>query len=249
MSTISVPVQTILDDALTELGVLGAGEATDPSVLDFVLGKFKRILDNLNAERAGVYTTQFIDFTITPSLQPHTIGPTAATITVDQRPVSIEAADLVLNNVTPNVYQPLRLVDDAWWMNQPVPDLTSTIPTDLYYSPAWENGEIFIWPVPTTAYGVRLLARLDLSQLDLPDVFYFPPGYRDAVTLTLAEELAPAFHVEPSPRTTLSAMRARAKIFANNDVTPAISTLDAGMPGSQSRTGCWNYKSGFPFGY
>lgn len=231
----------IITDALTEIGVLAEGETPDASMAALGLSKINRLLDNWNADRDAVYTNVFTQYTLTPSLSPHTIGPTG-TCVVSKRPVTIDGAALVLTASTPDAQTPIRLRDAQWWQAQSIPALTSTIPTDLYYAPDWPNGSLYFWPVPTVAYPVVLMTRQLLAVLTLTTVFTLPQGYQDAVTLTLAESLAPAFGVQLDPQIGLSAQRARARIFENNRVVPTLTTRDAGMPGRSA--GTFNYLSG-----
>jgi hypothetical protein len=236
----ALTARNIVTDALIEIGVYDPLQPPSAEDSAFVLRKLNRLIDNMNAERQAVYASVFQAFTLTPALQPHTIGP-SGTVAVAQRPVSVDGAMLVLNNVTPNVDVPIRIRDKEWWLGLSVPALTNSMPTDLYYEPAWPNGKLNFWGVPTTAYGVVLLIRALLSQFTLATTFYLPPGYQDAITLTLAEEICTPFRKQPTDRLTLSAMRARARIYANNNETPRIETRDAGMPGGGGET--FNYRN------
>lgn len=238
----AVAIQTLLEEALQEIGVLGAEETGDPADVSFALRKLNRLLDDWNAIREAVYGELFTSYTLTPNLQPHTIGPNSATFTVTQRPVDLLGANLILTNVTPNVRTPITLRDSDWWGDLAVLDLTSSIPTDCYYSPAWPNGAIYLWPIPTAAYHLELQTRVLLNAVTLADTFWLPPGYRNAITLTLAEALAPAFHATLTQGTIQQASQARARIFANNDQTPRLTTLDAGMPGATGQS-TFNYRS------
>lgn len=231
-----VTMQTICADALMEIGALAQGESLSAGDADFTLGKLNRLLDNWNGEHQASYAQQFTTFTLTPSLSPHTIGPTGTWVTT-QRPVTIESLSLILSAPTSS-YVPITLRDAQWWADQVTPTLASTFPTDCYYEPAWPDGSLYFWPVPETAYDVEVEQRVLLAAVALTDVFTLPPGYRDAITLTLAEECAPAFGRDISPRTTQSAGYARARIFANNIVVPTIQTSDAGMP---NRRGSANF--------
>jgi hypothetical protein len=235
----------IIRDALYELGVLAAGESLQAQDAEYGLGKLNRLLDNWNAERAAVYAQQFVTYTITPLLQPHTIGPTGATFTVTQRPQKIDGANIILDTSTPDVRTPLEIRGDDWWRDLPVPEVTGSVPTDLYYSPDWPNGSIYLWPEPTVAYGLELETRILLAALTLASTFSLPPGYQDAITLTLAESLVPAYPSAASilPVVEKMATRARGRVFGNNDVTPRLATVDAGMPGGGSGSS-FNYKTG-----
>jgi hypothetical protein len=225
----------ICTDSLHEIGVLAVGDAMSSALGVFALGKLTRLLNNWNADRRAVWATAFLEFTLTPNLSPHTIGPTSATFAADQRPVSIEGAYLILNTSTPNVNLPITVRDQDWWLAQSVPDLTSTIPTDLYYQPDVPNGKLYFWPVPTVAYGVGLMARVLVDDsITLDTSLTFPPGYADAITLTLAESIATSFGRDVPPALEMSALRARSRIFANNDTTPRLQTADYGMDGGVS---------------
>jgi hypothetical protein len=236
---------SICTAAAIELGAVAAGEPLSAADAAWILAKANRLLNNWNAEREAVYNSTLVPFTIVPSLNPSTIGPTGATFTVTQRPVSIDGAVVVLTNVTPNVSQEITIRDEDWWRAQSVKAITSTFPTDLFYSPSWPNGDIYLWPVPTVAYELQLQLRTVLASFTLTGAVSLPPGYLDAFILTLAEEIGPGFGLAASPQTVASAAKARARVFANNHEPQRIMTQDAGMP-SASRPD-FNYKTGLFF--
>lgn len=228
----------LVTDALREIGVLNAVDPADGADADYALRKLNRLLDGWNADALAVYADAISTFTLTPSLQPHTIGPDSATWTVDQRPNALSAANLVVSGIR----TPLRLRDQAWWMSLATPTDTSATPTDLYYEPAWPNGNVRLYPVPTAASDVELLTRVVLGLLTLNDSFTLPPGYQDAIVLTLAEALVTPFTV-PMPATLeRDARRARGKVFGTHDIVPKIQTRQAGVPGGGG--GTWDYRTG-----
>lgn len=237
----------LIRESAQEIGVVGAGGALGAADADFLLQKFNRLLDNWNADRAAVYASAFNTYTLVPDLSPHTIGPTGATFTLAVRPVSVVSAQLILTDSSPNVNTPITIRDAAWWADQAVPSLETTFPTDLYYQPDWPNGKLFFWPVPQTAYGVQLETRVLLSQVTLNTEISLPPGYRDALTLTLAVDACPAYGRQVPQGLAIAASAARARIFANNDVTPLLATQDSGMPSSQPLRCNFNYLDGMPF--
>ena len=235
----------LCEDAAREIGVFGEGNSLQPADANFLLGVFNRLLDNWNADRAAVYASAFQSFTLTPSLSPHTIGPTAATWTMAVRPVAITSAALILTGGDLDIYTPIAIRDNQWWAAQTVPDLETSIPTDLYYQPDFPLGKLYFWPVPTVAYQVDLETRVLLAQVSLTTVLSLPPGYRDAMTLTVAEQACRAFGRPVAPDLAASASMARARIKAVNDVTPNLVTQDSGMPGG--RGSYLNWRSGLPF--
>lgn len=219
--------------ALQEINVNDPVDTPAQADLFFVLAKLNRLLDNWNADRQAVYANQFLEFTITPSLNPHTIGIAANTPTwtvVGNRPVSIEGAILILAGSNPQARIPMRKRDAQWFQNLITPGIEVETPTDWYYDATWPNGSFYLWPVPSQANTIQLWVRSVLSQLTQFQTFDLPPGYQDAIILTLAEDIGPTYEKPPSMVLMAKAKAARARIFGNNIEIPTLSTRDAGMP-------------------
>lgn len=236
----------IATDALTEIVALAAGETPSSADAALCLTRGNNILDLWSSRKNYAYNVNFSLFTLTPGHTPNLIGPglLAPDFAATQRPVKIEGATIVLTNlVTPVDTQPLGIRDDAWWLNERVKTLRSNIPTDIYYSPDWPNGSLYLWPVPNFAYQLRLEMWVLLTQFaTINDPFSLPPAYRQAFMLTLAEELCGPFGKTPSPALMLRAREARKAVQGNNMTSPRISTTEAGQ-GGQTRGG-FNYLTG-----
>lgn len=240
---------TIITNALIELGAYSQGEALSASDAQFGLQKLEDLLDEWNARSAYIFNQVFALFTLTPNHSPNLIGPglSSPDFAASQRPVKIVSASIVLQGQNPTTDIPINVRDDAWWAQNQVKQLTSSLPTDLYYSPDWPNGSIYLWPIPTAVNQVRLQYWGVLTQVSaLTDVFSFPPGYRKAITLSLAEDMANGFERQVSPTLAQKAMKARTAVQGNNDGSPRIQSVDFGMPGSSKNTGDFNYVSGLP---
>ncbi len=237
----------LCEDAAREIGVFGEGNSLLPADANFFLGVLNRLLDNWNAERAAVYASAFESFTLVPALSPHTIGPAASTptFTMAVRPVALTSASLILSGGSLPIYLSLTVRDSQWWAEQTTPTLSTSIPTDVYYQPDFPLGKLYFWPVPTVAYDVDLETRVLLAQVLLTTDLELPPGYRDALTLTVAEQACRAFGRPVTPDLMMSASKSRARIFAVNDVTPNLVTQDSGMP--SGRGTYLNWRSGLPF--
>jgi hypothetical protein len=244
----------IINDALQYIGVYGA-TLPAPADTEYLANQnlgmrtMNRELDSWAALDRYAYNVTFSRFTLVPNLAPHTIGPSGATFTVSQRPVKIVGASLILNNVTPEVDSPIiNIRDDQWWLNQRVKGIKTSIPTDLYYSPDFPLGQLNFWPIPTFAYDVRLEMWGLLTQFtSLSTSFVFPPGYRKALVLTLAEQLCSPFGRQLSPKLIADANASRVILQSNNAQSPRISSADVGTQGS--RTGMkadFNYYTGLP---
>lgn len=149
------------------------------------------------------------------------------------RPVEIASASLILTTSTPNVDIPLRIRDKDWWARLSIKAQTSTLPTDLYYSPEFPNGSVYFWPIPTIANDIRLETRSLVSQFaDMVTDYDFPFGYEDALVCSLAEAALVSY---PRPETQgliiQQARAARALIASVNTKSPSISTEIGGSGG------------------
>jgi len=231
----------VLTTAFIESNIFGPADPIPPEDMAFALNKVNRLLDNWNAKRRAVYCDVFTTFTLVPSLSPHTIGPTGTFVT-PQRPVSIESASLV---VSAGLLQDIAVHQDAaWYASVSTPGVTGPLPTDVYYEKNWPLGKLYFWPVPTSAKQVELQSRVVLAALTLAGTFSFPPGYEDAITLTLGEALADAYPGSTAPAgLSRAAAAARTTIFGNNDETPALATRDSGMPGGSGGSS-YNWMTG-----
>lgn len=241
----AIPVSTLLTNALLEINAFQQGETIPAEDSAFALSKLNRILDQWNARRAYVYNISFTSYTLTPNHQPHLIGPglSSPDFAAAVRPVEIIAANIVMTSVTPNVRVPLSIRDDAWWAANTVQGISTSLPTDLYYSDDWPSGALYLWPIPTTAYKLELFTRGILSSLTANASFSLPPGYEEAITLTLAEALSGPYDKPVTPSLASAAMRARAAIQSLNSDSPRTSFAGTGLPGG-TRRGSFNYYSG-----
>jgi hypothetical protein len=248
-------------DAAIEVGILGVGEILDGDTGQWIFRKINYLLDTWATSKKYVYASVFTNYTLPVNLavQPDgsavaTIGPSpGATYFAVQRPVKILSASAIINNTTPPVLAPISIEDSQWWAGVTLPGITSMYPTNLFYNPTFPNGELHLWPISNTAFGLRLETWVQISQFgSITDpiggpgaAFTVPPGYRHAMMLSLAELLGGT----PSASLKGDAAAARAAIFMNNASPANISTRDSGMPGNQEgrrsttfsyRTRTWN---------
>lgn len=235
----SVAVLTLIADAFQELNVFLPGESIPAAQGTFALRRLNQILDQWNANPNAAWTERFTSFTLSPGLSPHTIGPTG-TFSETQRPTRVTDCRLILNTQTPDVYLPVDLIDRQAYESLTVPDLSTDIPTVVYYEPDWPNGKLFFYPVPDAAYGVRLSLNTLLSNVLSTDTLNLPMGYESALMFTLCESIATGSGTELSPITSLQAARGRAVIFANNVPVPRLN-LQQGQ--QRDDRGCFNYHS------
>ena len=258
--TLIYSVGDLISDSLIEAGIKSPGEETEADVGQWALRKANYRLDTWATSKKYVYCSTWGFYTLNPNLpvQPDgsalaTIGPApGATYPAAQRPVKILSAAVILNNTTPPVLALIDINDNQWWAGVTLPGIQSMYPTNLYYNPTHPNGTLYFWPRAQQAFGLRLELWCLLSQFGaITDPIggpgasaTLPPGYRNALMLTLAEDLGPASE-KGNPQLTAMAAAARAAIFGNNSPSPNISTLDSGMPGGQEgrRSTTFSYRT------
>lgn len=246
-SSVTALGSELVTSALTEIGVLGQGNVVQAGDAAWALEKLQRLIDRFNARQAMISNVNFSLFTLIANHQPHTIGPTGD-FNMPQRPVKLVAANLVLGGTTP-VDIPLYVGDDAWWADQRVKSLTSTLPTGVYYSPDNPLGNLNFWPIPTQVNQVRLELWTGLTQaVGLATALAMPSAYWDAVVLSLARDLAPSYGPEALQVVSSAAFSTMYRdaikaIQANNMQSPRIATAEAGQGCGDSR-GDFNYLTG-----
>ena len=230
-------VLELITDALHEISAIGAVDT--PNGEDATLGllRLNKLLNNLNAEQRMVYASTFTSYTLTPSLNPHTIGASGGTWTVASRPESIESASIIASDIR----HPVSIRDAQWWTDIATPETQGDIPTDLYYETSWPLGKVWLYPIPSAANELEILTRVVLGSVALSDDFTLPPGYQDAITLTLAEDLVAPFRVPMPQNLPIKAVKARGRIWAANSVIPRLRTADDGLGGGRST---WDYRTG-----
>lgn len=241
-----------LTDALIEIGAYAPGDTIAAPVLDVATRRWNYLIDEWAAMGRYAYNNAFQQYTLTPNHAPTLLGPGLTspdfgTPNAAPRPPKILGANLILNGQSPTTDLIISVRDDAWWLAQQVKQLTSTIPTDLYYSVNFPNGELNFWPIPTVAYGVRLEIGIWITEVD-PDTLgtttiVFPQAYRKAMMLALAEDLTTALS-RPMPATLPGrALRARMAVQSNNTSSPRIASADYGAGLGDRRAG-FNWRSG-----
>lgn len=234
-NAVSVKVLELLTAALVEIEALSPGEVPSSDDAAWCLQKLQRLIDHFNAREELIYNVNFSQFNMTANHSPHTIGPTGD-FNIPLRPVKIVSAAFILNSGSSNpVDTPIRIHDDDWWAANPLKSQTSSISTDLYYSPDSPLGALYFWPICTINNPVRIETWNSLPQaIDVTTTLGFVQGYWDAIVLTLALKIWHNYRgiAEPVPATLAMAQReAMRAIIGNNQSAPRIRT-DQGMPSS-----------------
>jgi hypothetical protein len=185
-----------------------------------------QMLDSWNTERLIIYSVERKEFTLTASLNPHTIGATGDLVVA--RPITIDHASIIENDIE---YQ-IEILSIERWQEIADKATTTTLPRELFYDPRLDASglaRVYLWPVPSTANTLALYLWTPLTTaITWDDSFLFPPGYERAITYNFALELAPELQREPSPLVFKIAQEAKAQIKSAN-IVPLYADIDEAL--------------------
>jgi hypothetical protein len=268
MSYISYTATQLGYKALRYLGALRPGQATSPDMLNDILSELNDMIDAWQLDRLKIWAVDPQLYTLTAAVQFYFIGPNATGGTINGtiygafntvRPTAIEDANIVLNTSSPPVRRPIAILNADQWADIRVQSIPSAIPLRMWYDrnfgqDAASNqgiGLISLWPGPLAAYQLELYTTDNIGQLlafaNLTTAYAFPPGYPQAVALSLAEKIAPMVQVYLKIKNPLTAevkrqaAAARAVIESYN-APSRLMHVDTAVMGNAR--GAWNYAIG-----
>lgn len=228
----------LISGALKRLGVAGAGEVVTGEDAEDVYTFLNGLLESWRLERLMAYAVRRSLFTLTPGLDPHTIGSSGTFDTT--RPVRIERAGLV----DLSGYElPLEVFNVQRYSTVGIKATTSSLPVQLYYETVFPLGNIHLYPVPTDALQLALYLWEQLTTFGDFDTggtatIELPPGYQRALETNLAIEAAPMFGKTPSDLLISQARDSKAAIKSLNQDVDELS-CDAALLSRTSGDSQW----------
>jgi hypothetical protein len=231
----------VITAAMKEIGAVAAEETLSAAEGALGLKKLNRMLDQWNAQSLYCYAKVFSTHSWPNAQQSRTIGATGNFV-VSVRPVEVLSAASVYAN---DVRFPMRVHngphDAQFWADLLLRTVSSSPPSDLYYSPDWPDGTLYLYPKPNVTLTIELETNVILAALALATTFSLPPGYENAVTYSLAEELYGVYHTPPETQVVISdlARRARAAIQGLNSKSSPTGSRDSGIPGGRGAVFDW----------
>lgn len=161
-----------------------------------------------------LWLRQFTTITLVAGQNSYTLGP-AGTPAID-RPLHV--FNVNRKSTGGNEIPMISLTRTDWMV---IPNKTSTgTPVQYYYDPQTVNGELYVWPTPSTGTTDVLILDHD-RQLDIMadnlDDFDFPPQWLEAITYNLAARIAPEYGTPLSERAMLEKEAATLLAIASTD--------------------------------
>lgn len=199
--------------ALTDIGVLGAGQTMNAAQGQDALTRANRMLKAWSVQplTIPVIKRHVFDTVVgkgSPD-NPYTVG-TGGDLDM-KRPNLLRAAAELQNADTANEVEIPRaiLTWDAYAYVQ-VKRITQSLITSFYYRPDFEDGfgRLFVWPIPSdTTYKIVLYADDQLDEFaGLHVALDLPPAAEEAIQYGLAERLLPSYAVPSEVKQDIKAL-------------------------------------------
>lgn len=208
----------LISGALTQLGVLAAGETLASDDAAEGLERLNDWIDSLGTERLTIYKLLRTEQVLAQGTASYTLGSGGAINIV--RPVWLQDAGLILDNTAAVPEErPIKILTDDEWAR--LPNKTQTgIVGSVYCNFDWAAGLalVSVYPVPDSATTTLVLyTPVALTEFaDLVTDYTFPPGYRRFLRTNLALELAPEYGRPLDPALVQQALESKAQIKRAN---------------------------------
>lgn len=213
----------IITRALRSINVLGDGETPTASMAQDALDSLNDVLEGWATENLMVYVVQTESFPLVSGQDSYSIGVGGDFNT--SRPEEITSAYTRSGEID----YPLDLWTADQFATIGVKDLTSGIPTILYYETAFPLGRIHLWSVPDNGMTLFMNSLKPFARLaSLTSPIQMPPGYERALRYALALELMPEYGAGNAMIVEL-AQSAKADLKRRNHRPPVLS-LDPALP-------------------
>lgn len=225
-------VRDLINGSLRLINVLAEGETASANQHSDALSVLNQMIESWSLENLIIYSTTREEFTLTVSDGSYTIGSSGDFNTT--RPVEIERAMIEDQSNTPTMEYPLELITPRQWAEITTKDLSSSIPTKLYYDPTYPLGTLNLWPVPSVANKLVLYSKKALTEFtSINNTISLPPGYMKALRFNLAVELAPEYGKEASQTVVSIAVDSKGNIKRKN-IKPIYLKTDMATTGNRT---------------
>jgi hypothetical protein len=191
----SYSAQTLINNALTNLGILEQGGTPSVSDSNEALARLNYMIQQWRLQDQFIWSIATNTYPLTAGTAQYLIGPGGSGLFLTTRPTFIQKASIVIGGTGPTIT--VKLISQQEYRDIPDQTATAQYPMFLYYDRASPTGTLFLWPTPSNSGASLILdtwqqlntyAALNTTA-DLPD------GYAEAITNALAVRLMPMFGV------------------------------------------------------
>lgn len=217
-----------IKQALRKLNALATGEEPTGAEGADALVVLNQMMDSWQAEDLMIYTTRIDDFALVAGQQVYTLG-SGGDFNL-ARPARIDRMSIViLSNPTFPLEIGIPIYTTQNWQEQvPLKNVNSTFPLLVYDDGAFPMRNLSFWPIPQVINNVRIYSWQPLQYFaNLSTKYLFPPGYAEAIAMSLATRLADEWAKPLSPSIAMGAQAALARIKVLNVPTDVLRCDDA----------------------
>lgn len=212
----------LIDRAYTLIGFKDASEPLIGADATYALDVMNAMIDGWNTQRLFIVSVNEIVANV--SGLPITIGP-GQMIDV-ARPVDIEDGSFIRIN---NVDFPITWITREEYNNIAYKQVTANVSVYGYYDKNLPTGNIYLWPYQDASAELHLQLQQQLTEFaDLTTQYTLAPGYKKALSYSLAEELAAGLR-PLDPLIARTAVNARRAIRRTNAEIPQLDDARRGF--------------------
>lgn len=214
---------TIIARSLRLIGVIDPEEG--PTTTEYANGliSLNAMIDSWQNERLMCYAMRDESISVSSGNTTKTIGPTGDLVST--RPVQIEAAYVVISNIS----YPVTLLDEEQYAAIAQKTVPAPWPDRIWYQPTMPNGTIYLYPQPSGSSTLHVITRTPLTAfVTTSDAVSLPPGWEEALATNLAIAEAPEYEVQASPTVMKMATDSKANIKRANS-RPIRATTDVAL--------------------
>lgn len=222
-------VQSIIEDALTEIGAIGVGNSASAADLALGLLRFQNQLDAWQADRLSLSLQAATSVTWPSSTSTATVGPTGAIAIA--RPTWINALNYVVPGSSPEVEVYMAPMDADQYAALTIKGLQSGLPQQFFYQVNLDDelGTLFIWPKPDQQVTLKLYVAKGIDvPAALSDQLFGPAGYQEAYMYQLALRLCTPFG-KPLPELLPNMARESWNLMKRQNVNPGLMACDPAL--------------------
>lgn len=190
----SVNRDQLIKDSLELIGAKAPDESMTDSELQSASRTLNMMLKTWQTDGLQLWQRRSLSVTLIADTASYALGPGGATVT--GRPLKILKV-MRKNSSSPASEVEVFKLSQSEYQEQ-TPKLTTGVPVSYYYDPQLTNGNLYIWPAPSSTevseYTLEVLYQKPSDDMDAAtDDFEFPQEWFETIKYGLAIRLAPIY--------------------------------------------------------